>query len=688
MRILPSIVALLGIVWTGVGQDRPFDEWVHEYRAGDASRAVRSIASWSSGRLESEIAKSSGNEDVWVLAARLSLLSEAGLLNGSFGKSRSQVPSQGGDWDLASAEIGTRTAAIAIVRLQEHARSGKDPRLAEFVRRWWTVVSSLRLRTGFVLRWPPGFPSYASDDARLLMVLGTEMQSAMGPFFRDGPIAGPLPPRLFGASLIGELTTSSNGLFFNREARDAERSFRRALAREPTLAEARVRLGWVLYLLDRKKDARLELERALNDARATGDVFSVHVGGLVLGRLLERSALSAEAEAAYRAALDAEIPGHSASVGLGAFLLSSGRATEGWAELRNMLAAGAVTEPPQTDPWVGYLTGQYWRLPEMIAGLRNLVRLAPQSAAGAATPDGRQARSKPTDAPGGARNPAGSSEMAQGPVFRAATDGVRLSVQVVADGQPVVGLTADDFIVRDSGVPQRISLQPTTGHVAAAVVIDISASAAKERRVLTAAAQMFLRALDPADKAAVVAFSDRLLLHAPLASARERGADMVLSPDPSSRTAMRDAVLAGASLVAEDAARPVVIVFGDAAENASWLDALSLKNALSRSEVVVDAAWMGPDYGAAMDVSLGPLPRNEFVKTTAGAVFDAKAPDLSQQFSRRLRSLRASYVLTFTPENVKAGDGWHEVTVRLKDRKGEVHTRGGYFSGPAFAARR
>ncbi len=51
-----------------------------------------------------------------------------------------------------------------------------------------------------------------------------------------------------------------------------------------------------------------------------------------------------------------------------------------------------------------------------------------------------------------------SMAAAQQPRFTARVDVVRVDALVTAGGQPVRGLTAADFEVRDNGVPQQVNL--------------------------------------------------------------------------------------------------------------------------------------------------------------------------------------------------------------------------------------
>src|SRR4030095_4970273 len=98
------------------------------------------------------------------------------------------------------------------------------------------------------------------------------------------------------------------------------------------------------------------------------------------------------------------------------------------------------------------------------------------------------------------------------PEFRAGVELVYVDVSVTRKDAPVLGLTADDFVVTDNRVRQRVAvvdrdLLPTT----AVLALDVSASVAGERLAqLRAAAAAFLRGMAPRDESALVTFNHEI----------------------------------------------------------------------------------------------------------------------------------------------------------------------------------
>jgi tetratricopeptide (TPR) repeat protein len=100
--------------------------------------------------------------------------------------------------------------------------------------------------------------------------------------------------------------------------------FDTAAERDDLRAEALIRGGVLLHKVGRHSEALTWLDRVpAHDDRALG-----YVHRLTYGRLLDGAGRSADAAAAYAAALEHESSSQPAAIGLAAALLRSGRAVE------------------------------------------------------------------------------------------------------------------------------------------------------------------------------------------------------------------------------------------------------------------------------------------------------------------------------------------------------------------------
>src|SRR5690348_13738867 len=111
----------------------------------------------------------------------------------------------------------------------------------------------------------------------------------------------------------------------------------------------------------------------------------------------------------------------------------------------------------------------------------------------------------------------GVAKAPQRATFSSGTLGVRVDVLVTKAGRPIAGLTAEDFEVRDNGVPQRVSLASVADlPVNAVLVLDTSESTSGPKLTrLVEAAHGLVDRLHSADRAALITFSHAVNLRVP-----------------------------------------------------------------------------------------------------------------------------------------------------------------------------
>ena len=156
--------------------------------------------------------------------------------------------------------------------------------------------------------------------------------------------------------------------FFNGDLQDAESAYRRALAGQPDLVEARVRLGRVLTL----RGAIDESLRVLGAIGAGEDAESRYLARLFEGEALERSGKVAEAEQRYFAAFAAVPRPQSARLALAHLRHLNGQRAEATATVRATAEDRGAAD--DTDPWFWYTRGLLWRAPGYLQGLRATVQ--------------------------------------------------------------------------------------------------------------------------------------------------------------------------------------------------------------------------------------------------------------------------------------------------------------------------
>lgn len=270
--------------------------------------------------------------------------------------------------------------------------------------------------------------------------------------------------------------------------------------------------------------------------------------------------------------------------------------------------------------------------------------------------------------------------LAQSP-FRSGVELVRVDVSVMRGGQPVRGLTAADFSISDSGVPQKINSVTLIEELPVSVqmVLDTSGSVAGERlQHLVEAGQGLLTGLKPDDRVGLLTFSQRIEVNVPAGPDRARVAAALPGLKGKGPTAVRDAIWAGLQLVPADDTRPLVLVFSDGVDTASWLTVSALLDAVRRAAVVVHAVELGVPTMLARRTVPMPSFLGAVAEASGGRAWSATSSrDLRALFTQAIDEMRARYLVTFYPEGAPR-PGWHELKIDVKGR-GEVKARPGYF---------
>lgn len=269
---------------------------------------------------------------------------------------------------------------------------------------------------------------------------------------------------------------------------------------------------------------------------------------------------------------------------------------------------------------------------------------------------------------------AGTALRAQQPTFRAESAAVNLDVSVTRGGRPVRNLTAADFLLTDAGDTQRVqgaSLE--TLPLSVFLVLDTSGSVAGQKLDrLIDAGRALARSLRPTDRVSLITFSTRVAVRVPLTADGNAVSVALDSLRTEGATALRDAVFATLQLVPTDRTRPVVIVFSDGRDTASWLPASALLDAVRRAGVVIHAV----DLVDATDPYSPFL--SELVTASGGRRWAAtSASRLTGLFTEALNEMRSRYLLTYVPTNTERA-GWHPLTIQLTRGRADITYRPGY----------
>ena len=298
--------------------------------------------------------------------------------------------------------------------------------------------------------------------------------------------------------------------------------------------------------------------------------------------------------------------------------------------------------------------------------------------------------------------PSGAAQapVRQVPTFRASADVVTVDVSVRDGSRVVTGLSADQFVVLDNGVPQRVT-DVSYGRLPIDVTVALDVSYSVTGRLLDQlrrAVGELMRDLRGDDRLKLILFNmrvSRVVDYTTDVAAVEAAIGTAAAGGGSS---VRDALAVALVSASAPERRQLVVVFTDAADSSSTLapdDLLDLAqrtNASVASVVppLVQVAPVRPSAFLARTVvsSLFVRPaaaegarllERLAVETGGTQLRVTTRGSLGATFRRVLENFRSSYVLHFTPQGVERG-GFHTLEVGVKGREGlTVRARRGYF---------
>ena len=264
---------------------------------------------------------------------------------------------------------------------------------------------------------------------------------------------------------------------------------------------------------------------------------------------------------------------------------------------------------------------------------------------------------------------------AQATTFSSRVDAVRVDVLVTDSGKPVLGLTPADFEILDNGVAQHVDLV-SFDQVPLNVVLafDMSNSVEGDRRNrLLESADKLLNGLERDDQAALVTFSHVVSRGAKLTRDFAEVREALGRAEGIGETALIDGAFAGMMVGESDVGRGLLILFSDGVDTSSWLPPASVLDTARRSGVVA--------YAVSVRSRIRPEFLEELTSLTGGRLFEVeRTQNLDAIFLSVLEEFRHRYLVSYTPRGVSR-TGWHQLDVRLKNRRATVKARPGYLAG-------
>lgn len=242
-----------------------------------------------------------------------------------------------------------------------------------------------------------------------------------------------------------------------------------------------------------------------------------------------------------------------------------------------------------------------------------------------------------------------------------------------AKGQPVTGLTRDDFEVLEDGARQEVSAF-TAGEfpLSAAIAADRSFSMGRERLAAAqSGARLFLGALRPQDQAMVIAIGSEIEIAAPFSADRAAQYRAVAALDRWGTTSLHDAIVAAIEAIQPAGGRRALVLLSDGDDRYSQASAADALARARAADVLIYPIALGERRPALFA---------ELAALTGGR--SAHLRD-TRELPRTLREiadeLRQQYLLGYTPKRPLEEKGeWRAITVRVRRPGLTVRARDGY----------
>jgi Ca-activated chloride channel family protein len=263
-------------------------------------------------------------------------------------------------------------------------------------------------------------------------------------------------------------------------------------------------------------------------------------------------------------------------------------------------------------------------------------------------------------------------------------------------GESILGLTTADFLLREDGVEQEISVfgnamdQP----IKVAFLLDVSGSMAVRGKFEEAknAIRLFVEELQPWDQVALMIFADgSVAVERGFSTHREDFFRALEGLEAFGQTALRDALAYASTLMAGAVkGRAALVMVTDGVDNASSMSNFEAIQEARRVLVPIYAIGIS-DLPERMRVEQRPAAggrsffevMGDFTRETGGALFPVFSPEeIDRAVGTVQERLRSQYLIGYRPEESGEERGFRRIDLATTKRKLRVITRRGYYVSP------
>lgn len=288
-------------------------------------------------------------------------------------------------------------------------------------------------------------------------------------------------------------------------------------------------------------------------------------------------------------------------------------------------------------------------------------KLMPEADA-TATPAGADPAASATDTPAAAVSADGGTLVLLSEVNTRDYPLVQLFVTVLRDGEPQQNLTAGNFEVREDGVQQSpINVAPMLPPVNVVLALDTSGSMKDRMPEVRSAATNFLGSLHERDRAQVLTFERKIVIHTKMTPDKLMAEEIVAAAQATGDTALYDALYESVRRAAQHSGRRAVVLLSDGKDDNGKGKPLSKRTV---EEVLALAAQENvPVYAIGLGGEVDEPLLRDVAERTGGQYFSApEAAELAAIYTRISRQLAGQYSITYTSSLVPDGKS-HEIAV-------------------------
>jgi len=282
------------------------------------------------------------------------------------------------------------------------------------------------------------------------------------------------------------------------------------------------------------------------------------------------------------------------------------------------------------------------------------------------------------------------------------SDLVDLQVTVLSHDptKPQAPLRPEDFLITEDGTPQEITFfAAADAPFDLVLLLDLSGSTSNKIKLIRQSSRRFVEAARPADRIAIVSFTDVVAVNSPLTSNRSDLFKAIKEIEkPEGGTNFWDALKFVLDVIVrrQTNRRCAVVVMTDGVDNAlpdvygdgSRTPFEELLNIARRSDAVIYPVYLDTEPEAIKHqtpASAYVLARQQLAQIADASgtiVYRAnKLNDLESVYERIIRDLGTVYSIGYQPKKSSRDGKWHDLSVRLANHPElSARTKSGYFA--------